>query len=390
VVCRSCRPSRILSWWLFNGADVWQASQLRGQLLKQGILIGIIGFTSMLSMIVLWPYVFVDPVAHLITAIEVMSHYPWNGTVLYQGIVFQPTQLPSSYVPVWLVIGSPPILILLAVLGFGLFCAHCLRTRRIDPKVGTVVLAFLVPFATLLALHPVLYDGLRQFLFLIPPLILLAAWGLVRAVTSLKARPELVFRLAAAALVLVTLASYLFVIHDMVALSPYEYIYFSPIAGGLPGVASKYDTDYWAACSKQSAEWLAQNYLLYTRSPLPTVNVIGSPFQFMITPYLPASFKENDKHPDFFIAQVLVRGDQHFPTYHVIHTVSIESVALCVIKANPALVHSASTRVSYAQTLQRRSGTIAGPISSTGGIWLARFAGVGVVIGVEAQSHPQF
>ena len=332
----------LAAWWLFNGAEVWRAGQLRAQLIQQGVLVGIIGVSSMLSMMVLWPYIFVDPVAHLITAIEVMSHYPWNGLVLYQGTVFQPAQLPPSYVPVWLVIGSPPTLILLAVLGFSLFCAFSLRTRIVDPKVGTVVLAVVVPFATLMALHPVLYDGLRQFLFLIPPLILLAAWGLVRVTTALAPRREWVVRLAATSLILATLASYALVIRDMAALSPYEYIYFSPLIGGLPGAAGKYDTDYWAACGKQSAEWLAQNYSHYTRSPAPTVNIIGSPFQFLISPYLPSSFKENDSHPDFFIAPTDV-GDAHlFPTYPVIHTIGVEGEALCVIKANPAIAPAAS------------------------------------------------
>ncbi|MGO8951145.1 MAG: hypothetical protein ACLQUY_26525 [Ktedonobacterales bacterium] len=332
----------LAAWWLFNGADVRRASKLRAELVKQGILVSIIGISSMLSMMALWPYIFIDPVAHLITAIEVMSHYPWNGLVLYQGTLFKPTQLPPSYVPVWLVIGSPPMLILLAVLGFSLFCTLSLHTRRIDPQVGTVVLAFVVPFAALIALHPVLYDGLRQFLFLIPPLILLAAWGLVKAVTALVGRRELVLRLAAAALILVTLTSCAVVIRDMAALSPYEYIYFSPIVGGLPGAAGKYDTDYWAACSKQSAEWLVQNYSHYTRSSAPTVSIIGSAFQFLITPYLPSSFKIDDNHPDFFIAQAPVGNDQLFPTYPVIHTVSVEGVALCVIRASPAIAPSAS------------------------------------------------
>lgn len=327
----------LAAWWLFNGARVWRAGHLRAQLLGQGVIAGTIGISSMLAMMLFWPYIFVDPVSHLVTAIQVMSHYPWDGPVLYQGTVYQSTQLPPSYVPTWLVIGSPPTLILLAILGCGIFCALSVRGRRVDARIATVVLAFAVPFVVLVGFHPVLYDGLRQFLFLIPPLILLAAWGLTQAVATLAQRREKAVRLIAPALILVTLVSYALVVRDMRALSPYEYIYFSPVVGGLPSAASAYDSDYWAACSKPAAEWLAQNYSHYTSSATPTVNAIGAPFQFMIASYLPPALQEDDVHPDFFIAQTRVGNDQLFPTYRVIHTVGIEGVPLCSIKENPAI-----------------------------------------------------
>jgi len=327
----------LCGWWLFNARRVWRERRLRAELAKQGLAAGVAGMTTWLTMMALWPYVFLNPVGNLIDAIQVMSHYPWNGTVLYEGTVYPATQIPASYAPEWLVIGSPPALILLAALGFGILCVVSLRTRRIDPLGATAALAFLVPFAALLALRPVLYDGLRHFLFLIPPLVLMAAYGLIRAVTYLAGRRRLMWRWAAAGLATLALVSYGLVAAEMVALSPFEYTYFSPVIGGLPGAYGKYDTDYWASCSKQSAEWLARNYRRYTGSSTPTISVIRSPYMFMVSEYLPPTFQQDDTHPAFFIARTMEPESASFPTYDVIHTVDAEGVPLCVIKADPSL-----------------------------------------------------
>jgi len=329
-------------YWLLNGRRLWRAGGLGAELGKQAVTAGVIGITSWATMAALWPYVFLNPVGHLYDAIQVMSHYPWDGLVVFGGTAYPAAQLSGSYLPTWLIIGSPPALIVLALLGFAVACAISRRARQVDPAVATVALAFVVPFASLLVLHPVLYDGLRQFLFLIPPLILMAAYGLVRTVTSLARQPQQVLRLAAGGLVVAVLVSYILVIAEMAAISPFEYTYFSPVVGGLPGADGKYDIDYWATCSKQSADWLARNYRRYTHTSAPTVSAIGAPFQFMVTPYLPPAFQPEETHPDFFIASTRVGQSQHFPTYGIIHTVSVEGVALCVVKINPALVTNAS------------------------------------------------
>src|SRR5438552_15565907 len=62
--------------------------------------------------------------------------------------------------------------------------------------------------------------------------------------------------IAVVGLVVLALCAQVQVIHDMVAVRPYEYMYFSPLVGGVPGATGKYDMDYWGVCNKLSAEWL--------------------------------------------------------------------------------------------------------------------------------------
>jgi len=329
----------LAGWWLLHGARAWRERRVPAELVKQASAAAAIGGTSLVSMMLLWPYVFLNPIGNLVRSIQVLSHYPWNGLVLYKGTEYHAAQLPGDYLPTWLVIGSPPALVLLALLGLGVVGAAFVRTRRIEPQLATVVLAFGLPVAALLALHPALYDSLRQFLYVLPPMILLAAYGLVRSVTWLWQRHLVAQQWAAAGLVALTAASYALVAAEMVSLSPFEYTYFSPIVGGLAGASGKYDTDYWASCSKASAEWLAQNYQRYTRTPSPSVEgpvVEGTPMQALIAPFLPSSFHEDDAHPQFVIAFTRDDNDRMYPSYPVVHVVAAEGVRLCVVKVDPA------------------------------------------------------
>jgi hypothetical protein len=342
----------LAGWWLYHGRQVWHEKLVSVEVRRQATATAVIGVSSLLTTMALWPYILINPLVNLYRSIEVLSHYPFDEGVLYNGVVYPATQLPRDYAPVWLVIGSPPTLLLLALLGVGLFAFSAFRTRRIDGQLAATFLAFAVPWSAILVLHSVIYDGLRHFLFLIPPLILFAAWGLVRAVTvltrraqsALAGRQQLILRVAAVGLVLLTLGSYALVAQDMIKLSPYEYTYFSPVVGGLPGANGRFDTDYWATCSEASAQWLSQHYQEYTSAPYPTI--VNPYSKELVSVYLPQSFvvflpavvQKDHARPDFYISPTRGNNDQLFPDYKVIHVVSVQTVPLCVVKVNPDTV----------------------------------------------------
>ena len=327
-----------IAWWLLRGRGAQRENRIRAELIKQGISAAAIGLISWLTIIALWPYVFLNPVVNLYQSIKIISQYPWDGDVLYNGIVYHATQLPRTYVPEWLVIASPPALIVLAALGLGIACTLCIKKRFIDPRIAIVLLSFVVPFGLIIGMHSVVYDTIRQFLFLVPPIILIAVYGLVQAITYMAQRKQKVMRLAAAGLAILALANYVLVIQEMINISPFEYTYFSPVVGGLPGAQGKFDTDYWGICTEQASDWLAQNYQHYTSTFAPTVE--GKPSQDQVATKLPAFFHEDDIHPDFYIAITRNRDDQGFPSYTVIHIVTVEGVPVCVVKVNPAIVKS--------------------------------------------------
>jgi hypothetical protein len=88
---------------------------------------------------------------------------------------------------------------------------------------------------------------------------------------------------------------------DMVALHPYEYLYYNrAVAGGLPGAFGAYETDYWGASFKEGLDWVAARY--GDRSG-PIRVATCAPFElanYYIRP--PFLLVKIDQWPDLFVA----------------------------------------------------------------------------------------
>lgn len=225
----------LLVWWLTYGRSVHQAGQVRQELLQQLLSGTIISMTAWAVMTVLWPFVLISPLSNLWMSITILSHYPFATKILYDGQYIHAYNLPATYTLKWLVIGSPPTLIVFTLLGLGVAIAWCLKKRLLDPKIVWILFSLVAPLSAMIIMHSVLYDGLRQFLFLVPSIILLAVYGFVHMLKYLACQKQRVWRWASVGLAVLTLASYVQVVVEMRNLTPFEYTYFSPLVGGLPG-----------------------------------------------------------------------------------------------------------------------------------------------------------
>lgn len=249
-----------------------------------------------------------------------------------------------SYVPVWLIVSTPPMILALATIGLAVLMARTTRARTMradDLAIWVAVIGFVVSLAPLVLLHPVLYNTMRQFLYLFPPLILLAVCGLRDGVVCLwQARRWSVKRVSlgpvfASALVLITLFSTIQVAVQMIQLSPYEYAYFSPVVGGIPGASGKFEIDYYSTCVEASAKWLSKHAASYTTASSPTYTA-PSVLDGQLAIYLPTRFTLQMSHPDFIInsRNTLHNFSQPDSTgYRLIHTVEVQGVSLCTILA---------------------------------------------------------
>ncbi len=114
--------------------------------------------------------------------------------------------------------------------------------------------AIAVPFVYYAVMAPVTYDGVRHFLFTIPPMSVLA--GVSLAAFLARTRSLWLRALTVAAVGgLMALTAW-----DMYLLHPYQYVYFNrAVIGGLPGAASRFETDYWGASYKEGVRWLVDH-----------------------------------------------------------------------------------------------------------------------------------
>ncbi len=129
-----------------------------------------------------------------------------------------------------------------------------------------VALAALLPLAVTIALRPAMYNGIRHFVFVLPPLAVLGglagAWLIEAARRSPFASrrrwlPSFCRRHRPAG------AS------SMVRLHPYEYAHFNRLAGGVARARDRYMLDYWGLAFKQAVAGAAGQALPSGARPSP-------------------------------------------------------------------------------------------------------------------------
>jgi hypothetical protein len=151
----------------------------------------------------------------------------------------------------------PEIMLVLGITGtLGAFAAACRRSIGLNRRACLLVvaLAAVLPVAVAVVMHPALYNGLRHFIFVVPPFAVLgglaAAW-LFEWVSHLRAGYR---RPALGCLAAVFTFGIALPVTDMVRLHPYEYTAFNWASGGVRMAQHKYMLDYWGLAFKQASE----------------------------------------------------------------------------------------------------------------------------------------
>ena len=211
------------------------------------------GSISIITMFITWPYLWENPVERFIEVLKLMSDNPTTLSVLFGGEVYRAGELPRRYFPFMLVTTlTEPVWILF---GLGLITGYwkLLTGPSSLNKVATVTLTLLW-FVSLvlyaLIRRPSMYDGLRHFLFILPPIFIyvgLACEYLFSFITPIWLRAGVVFVLILPGLL------------GIFNLHPYEYTYYNSFVGGTSRAFRNYETDYWLTCYKESIQKLEEN-----------------------------------------------------------------------------------------------------------------------------------
>jgi hypothetical protein len=205
---------------------------------------------TLLVIALIWPWVVSAPL-NLFHAIDYFSRFfeePWQE--LFGGTLIRVIDMPRSYVPTLLALQLPELLLLL---GFGGAIGALVAAARRDlarnrrAVLTFIALAALLPVAITVLLRPAMYNGIRHFVFVLPPLAVLG--GLAGAWLFERVQG----RAALTALTIVLVAGLASPVIEMVRLHPYEYTHFNRLAGGVAGARERYMLDYWGLSFKQAA-----------------------------------------------------------------------------------------------------------------------------------------
>ena len=212
------------------------------------------GLIAIIAMFLTWPYLWENPIARFIEVLKLMSDNPTTLSVLFGGEVYRAGELPRRYFPFMLATTLTELVWIL--FGIGLVTGYWKLITDHSPqkinKLTTTTLTlfwFMFLLAYVLIRRPSMYDGLRHFLFILPPIFIFIGFAfeyLFEFVTLVWLRAGLLF--------LIMLPGLLGIFH----LHPYEYTYYNSFVGGTSGAFRNYETDYWLTCYKESVQRLEE------------------------------------------------------------------------------------------------------------------------------------
>jgi hypothetical protein len=193
-----------------------------------------------------WPYLWTDPIGRFLQSIDVASAYPWRGGILFEGEILSAKALPASYLPKMISIQFTEMAIILFITGIVLAFSKIWKRESFVPLV-LLFIWFMIPFAAIILMGSVVYDGFRQILFLLPPLFLITGFAIEWIFTRIQ---NVTFRLVLIILLAVP------GVYSIITLHPYEYVYYNSLTGGVQGAYKNYELDYWATSYREAALFL--------------------------------------------------------------------------------------------------------------------------------------
>ena len=214
-----------------------------------------------LTLYAAYPALWSDPL-ELAEGLGVMARHPEIVASLFRGEYVVWPNVPWDFIPVWMLITTPPVALVLALAGAGravyLIAARWRGATANSPERfwALVAACLILPIAAVIALNSNLYSDWRQMHFLYVPVCLLAALGL-RSAVSLIPKREWRFGVYAA-----TVAALLVVIFQMARLHPYQNEYFNILVNRAePGaLGERYEMDYGGVSRREAAEFLLEAY----------------------------------------------------------------------------------------------------------------------------------
>lgn len=146
-----------------------------------------IAATALVTMILFWPTLWREPSLLFEAMGFFLSESFWPGKVLYFGIEYSGSSLPWHYMFVQFFLATPLVTLCFLCIGTAVALRQFWR-RSISFDALLVLLWFCIPLFLTLKPGMPRYDGIRQLLFCIPVLCILAALGLNTFVQYLRHR----------------------------------------------------------------------------------------------------------------------------------------------------------------------------------------------------------
>ncbi len=285
-----------------------------------------------------WPYGLQSPMSNPLKALGEMSNFSTSIGMLFNDHNIKSENVPWYYIPKWLFISTPVIILLGIVLSPALFRDKEIKANR----VFFLFFAALFPLCYIIYKKSPLYDGWRHLFFIYPPLVLLASLLFTSAIDRVRQQGMKYAVIGILVLGLILPAKWCLANH------PNETVYFNELIGGIDGAYSHYETDYYMNSVKQASFKLAKMKDLFNTKDSVVVasNAIEPVIQYFhrINPRIQCVYiryhQRYEKKWDYaliytrFIDKDILKneaGEFHFPPGGTIETIKADHTPLCAI-----------------------------------------------------------
>jgi hypothetical protein len=195
-------------------------------------------------MLIFWPWAQSDPINHPLEALAVFSKEIFWAKVLFDGHLIAANDLPWDYLPVFIGLELPELILALFLAAPIVAAIELIRRGnwQCERVLPLFMLGFTIVFPVVyaIAVKAVLFNGMRHFIFVLPPIAVAAALVGDRALARLETFEFRAPVYAALGLYGLAHASVMAMLH------PDQYVYFNAFVGGVPGAENRFKLDYWA------------------------------------------------------------------------------------------------------------------------------------------------
>ena len=254
----------------------------------------VIAVTGYFIGLLFWPFALQDVWRHPLESLSMMEHYKVSIKQIFEGSVTWSSQLPWKYLPHWFWITTPEF-VLLGLIYFVAFLTY-MFTKLFDEQLFLELFVFFTlafPVVYVIVIGSNLYSGIRQMLFVVPVMVILASLGFYKMIGAQKSRGRKIpYLLLFFGLMLLPM------VHQAKTF-PVDYVYFNHVSGGNKKAWSNFEYDYYFHGMKEATDYLLdeigdENAIVAMNCQLPNYFEKIPNVSFQYTRYLERSSSDWD------------------------------------------------------------------------------------------------
>ncbi len=328
----------VFCWWIFEN----YTSNFKNVIPKKVIILILkifgICVIAYLGISVFWPYAHNNPITTPVKLLFKVANFKgFESIQLFEGKWRSSFEMPWYYALKSLFIIQMPLHVFLGIIMIPILYF----SKKKEEKLYYSIVLFTSVFPLFLILFGEVnsYSNSRQFLFTVPPIIVLSAISCLKLFELITNRRIKLIVCSVIFLLMLEPVKFMIVNH------PLQSSYYSPLVGGVEGAYGKYEIDYWGFAVKPAINWLENNVDdKFSDNPARVRMYYGA--QSKVSYYLDkipqlqyVLANRNSKKWDYSII-MLTEGkyrrdiDVNWGKENTVHEVKVDGVPICFIVKN--------------------------------------------------------